>query len=384
LYSSGGVITSLGAASDGELPIGSTGNPPVLATLTGTANQITVTNAAGSITLSTPQDIHTGALPTFSGLLPASPSAQDLGGWTGGGANAGEAIGLTLAFTYAGGAVDYRWRHLYLSGNLSDGTNTVTVANCKTAFDHSSSDGTDHTYIDQDVTTTASPTFANLSLGTGELTAGSINRASGTLTLEIGGTAVLSLASSLVTLAQDLRTDRWLASNTNIFLGEDVAGTGNLAHAAGVEGWYNTFIGYRVGEDISTGAINTGVGATALAQLTTGNDNTALGDNALLAITTGSKNTACGHDAGVTLATVDGCVFLGHEAGYYETNANKLFIDNAKRTNEADGRVKALVYGVFDSATANQSLVVNGYLRAREAIELLERSSDPTQPSEGE
>jgi len=61
-------ITSLGAATNGQIPIGSTGADPVLATITGTANQITVTNGAGSITLSTPQDIHTGATPTFNGM----------------------------------------------------------------------------------------------------------------------------------------------------------------------------------------------------------------------------------------------------------------------------------------------------------------------------
>jgi len=60
-------ITSLGAATNGQLPIGSTGADPVLATLTGTENQLTVTNGAGSITLSLPQDIHTGASPTFDG-----------------------------------------------------------------------------------------------------------------------------------------------------------------------------------------------------------------------------------------------------------------------------------------------------------------------------
>jgi hypothetical protein len=48
-------------------------------------------------------------------------------------------------------------------------------------------------------------TAANLGLGTGELTTGSINRASGTpLTLEIGGTAELSIATNLVTVKQDL------------------------------------------------------------------------------------------------------------------------------------------------------------------------------------
>jgi len=59
-------VTSLGVADNGYIPIGSAGADPVLAGITGTANQITVTNGAGSITLATPQDIHTGASPTFA------------------------------------------------------------------------------------------------------------------------------------------------------------------------------------------------------------------------------------------------------------------------------------------------------------------------------
>lgn len=43
-------ITPLAAATDGQLPIGSTGADPVLATLTG-SNGVDVTNAAGAITL---------------------------------------------------------------------------------------------------------------------------------------------------------------------------------------------------------------------------------------------------------------------------------------------------------------------------------------------
>lgn len=54
LGSGTGAITALGAATNGQLPIGKTGADPVLATITGTANQITITNAANSITLSIP------------------------------------------------------------------------------------------------------------------------------------------------------------------------------------------------------------------------------------------------------------------------------------------------------------------------------------------
>jgi hypothetical protein len=61
LYPISGVLTSLGVATDGQLPVGSTGAAPVLATLTATANRVAVTNASGSITLSTPQDIHSAA-----------------------------------------------------------------------------------------------------------------------------------------------------------------------------------------------------------------------------------------------------------------------------------------------------------------------------------
>lgn len=68
IYPVSGLLTSLGVAANGQIPIGSTGATPVLAEITGTANQITSTAGAGSITLSTPQDIHTGASPTFAAL----------------------------------------------------------------------------------------------------------------------------------------------------------------------------------------------------------------------------------------------------------------------------------------------------------------------------
>jgi hypothetical protein len=51
LGSGTGAITPLGEASNGQIPIGSTGNDPVLATITAGTN-MTVTNGAGTITLS--------------------------------------------------------------------------------------------------------------------------------------------------------------------------------------------------------------------------------------------------------------------------------------------------------------------------------------------
>jgi len=68
VYPVSGALTSLAVATNGKVPIGSTGAAPVLATITGTAKRVTVTNAAGSITLSLPQDYDTGATPILAGL----------------------------------------------------------------------------------------------------------------------------------------------------------------------------------------------------------------------------------------------------------------------------------------------------------------------------
>jgi hypothetical protein len=73
---SGGVLYGNGTAAIGALPvlgnggliIGDGAGAPSTGTLTGTANQVTVTPGAGTITLSLPQDIHTAATPTFASL----------------------------------------------------------------------------------------------------------------------------------------------------------------------------------------------------------------------------------------------------------------------------------------------------------------------------
>jgi hypothetical protein len=63
-------IVEAGAMTDGQLLIGSTGAQPVIAAIVqSSANQVVVVNGAGSITLSLPQNIHSGATPTFAGEL---------------------------------------------------------------------------------------------------------------------------------------------------------------------------------------------------------------------------------------------------------------------------------------------------------------------------
>ena len=120
--------------NDGELLIGnSSDNSLTKTTLTGTTNQVVVTNGNGSITLSTPQDIHTGASPTFNGLTldglsgsagvytdaskiltSTPPSSGTIGFW--------DRSGTTLSPVTAGDA-------LSTTGDISTtGTGTITSA----------------------------------------------------------------------------------------------------------------------------------------------------------------------------------------------------------------------------------------------------------------
>jgi len=96
-------------------------------------------------------------------------------------------------YTHADIALNTAHRNSDGSDHSIVGDNTIAIA-LNTA--HRSSSGVDHSYINQDVSTVGSPSFVAVSLGVGELTAGSINRSSGTLTLEVGGIAELSITST--------------------------------------------------------------------------------------------------------------------------------------------------------------------------------------------
>ncbi|MBW1779321.1 MAG: hypothetical protein JRL30_01150 [Deltaproteobacteria bacterium] len=171
------------------------------------------------------------------------------------------------------------------------------------------------------------------------------------------------------------------SGNYNICIGYQ-AGLGAIA---GATGHSNIAIGYRAMYNAFTNAgYNVAIGWSAMDALTTGDINVAIGASAGGALTTGEYNTLIGADSGYSLVTDSYGVMIGYQAGYYETAGAKLFIDVLKRTNEADGRVKALVYGVFAAATADQSLLVNGYLWNREGMAGYERATDPAEPAEGE
>ena len=54
--------------NNGEIIVGKTGNAPIKNTLTGTTDQVNITNGPGTITLSLPQSISTTSSPSFNGI----------------------------------------------------------------------------------------------------------------------------------------------------------------------------------------------------------------------------------------------------------------------------------------------------------------------------
>ena len=132
-------------ASNQLLGMNAAGTANEYKTLYGTANQIYVTNGIGSITLSTPQDIHNGASPTFfgltlTGLTPNSgvytnntngltstpPSIGIIGYWNRTGtvlspSNAGDAVTTSgNIYTTGGGAI--------ISSGLLTGSEGATIS----------------------------------------------------------------------------------------------------------------------------------------------------------------------------------------------------------------------------------------------------------------
>jgi len=124
--------------------------------------------------------------------------------------NEDDSADRTLNFLVSGGN-----RSLTLSGNL-----TVEAASL----------------INQDLTTdSTTAALAGLTLGTGELTCGSINRASGSLTLEIGGVAQATVATTSLTVTPTLLLSTCVdaGTDTDKFLVLD--GSNNVDYRTGAE-----------------------------------------------------------------------------------------------------------------------------------------------------
>lgn len=170
------------ALNNGQLLIGTTGGAPTAGSLTGTANQISVTNAAGSITLSTPQSIGTASSPTFSNLT--------LSGKATSAATAGGDGATTLTTKgYVDGAISTATA--LPSGKVMIGTTggTPTAANLigtTNQINVASASGSITLSTPQNIGTASSPTFSNMTLS-GKATSAATSGADGSTTLTTKG-----------------------------------------------------------------------------------------------------------------------------------------------------------------------------------------------------
>jgi hypothetical protein len=122
----------------------------------------------------------------------------------------------------------------------------------------------------------------------------------------------------------------------------------------------NVGIGYYSLINNSVGTFNLAIGSNSLQNSTVGSDNVAIGSEAQWSNTTGVSNSSFGNKSGYSNLIGNGNIFIGYNSGFFETGSDKLFIDNRQRANEADGRIKALIYGVMNADPANQSVRING------------------------
>jgi hypothetical protein len=130
----------------------------------------------------------------------------------------------------------------------------------------------------------------------------------------------------------------YLKVNGNLTAG---VGIGNLhigdsTNFSLTTGEYNTILGNGSGRNLISGSYNVLNGNLAGYNLTTGTENVFIGDQA-------------GHDNTVGIRNI----FIGNDAGFFETDSNKLYIENSSSTSP-------LIYGEFD----NNIVRINGNFSA--------------------
>lgn len=184
-----GEIASTAQATDGQILIGATGTDPVAATITGTTNRVTVTNAAGSITLTCPQDIHTSASPTFAGLTVTGLTAQGFMY-----AGAADAVSSTAAATNGQLLVGSTGNNP-VAATLTGTANQVTVTNGAGSITLS---------LPQSIATTSNVTLNQLTLTAGFGCNGASPQTAATVNAAVAGTAGAAYTATEQTIINDL------------------------------------------------------------------------------------------------------------------------------------------------------------------------------------
>jgi hypothetical protein len=303
--------------TDGQLLIGnSTGNTLTKATLTAGTN-VTITNAAGAITIAASGGGASSATPTVEGTVYGKMTAS--GGsprLTALGYNAGVAttgannvfVGVSAGEANVAGtdsiAIGYQAMQNYSGSdglNIAIGSYALTTATTGTSYYNVA--------IGYEAMKLNTSGYNNVAMGWGALK----SNTSGRFSTAIGYNALRSM-----TTGNDGSTAVGASALDQVTTGIYNVGVGGSALAAVTTGGYNTAMGYNaLGPAGTTSNNNTAIGYGAMSASGVKSGNTAVGYLALSADTTAGNNTAIGVEAGGSITTgVDNTIIGGSAANY--------------------------------------------------------------------
>lgn len=249
--------TGLGTTpTNGQLLIGN-GTGYTLGTLTGTANQVVVTNSAGGVTLSLPQSIAVTSTPTFGGMTLT-------GGLT----------GTTGTFSGAVTAATLSAARLNVGTSVGVGTSNLIVGNGAMSGVQSGNGG-------------------NTALGTNALASNS----TGYYNIAVGEMALVANTTG----------------DTNISIGYQSMYDNTSGHQ-------NVAMGYLALSSNTGGIANNAIGYVALGSNTTGYDNIAFGVLAGISNSTGYSNTFLGARTNATSGALTYASAIGAESAVSTSN----------------------------------------------------------------
>jgi len=323
--------------TDGQLLIGnSTGNTLTKATLTAGTN-VTITNAAGAITIAASGGGASAATPTALGTVYGNTSSStfntQLGyssgnsgqyltaiGYVAGAANTNSSYGNVMVGTYAGNsntsgsmtAVGNAALYLNTTGtmnvamggdslrrNTTGANNTAVGANEALGYNTT---GSNNTAFGSSALYSNTTTSNNTALGYQASYGGTLsqNVAVGTLALYTGGNN-----DNVAVGYQALYTEGNTGNGQNVAIGSGASKV-SLASA-----YNNACVGYRAAFAQTSGVGNTIIGTQSAANLTTASTTVILGNAAGASLTTGSSGTYLGANTTASSGTVNNELVIG-------------------------------------------------------------------------
>jgi hypothetical protein len=232
-------------------------------------------------------------------------------------------------------------------------------------------------------------------------------------TASAAGSLLIDLQVGGVSQFKVSKNGRITAQTLTLGLGGQTSVATNTAlgfealNSASLTGANNVGLGYTAAKAITTGAGNIAIGQNALTAGTTCVDAVAIGRDALLASTTGSQNTAVGRAALRELTTGGNATAVGAEAlrrfvgGSNTALGNRALLGgDALPTNNTGTNNIGIGFQAGDAITTGSTNIVIGYdidvdsatgsnqinigdRYFHDRIRLLERTSDPAKPAEG-